>query len=83
MTLIRQITKSLIVFHSEQLFYFRQDTYTDQEVLDTSVRFNCRSRVYPMNLYIAILEIAKQELIQKPYIMNGMLMGKAHKANSQ
>ena len=37
--------------------------------MDTLDRFNCRSRVHPMDVYSVILEIAKQELIQKPYIM--------------
>ena len=32
-------------------------------------RFNCRSRLHPMNVYSVILEITKQELIQKPYTM--------------
>ena len=50
-------------------FYFRQDIYTDDEFLNTLDRFNCRSRVHPRNMYSVILEIAKQELIQKPYIM--------------
>ena len=37
--------------------------------MNTLDRFNCRSWVHPMNVYSVILEIAKQELIQKPYIM--------------
>ena len=37
--------------------------------MDTLDRFNCRSRVHPMNVYSVVLEIAKQELIQKPYTM--------------
>ena len=50
-------------------FFFSQDIYTDDEFLDTLDRFDCRSRVHPINVYSVILEIAKQELIQKPYVM--------------
>ena len=45
------------------------DVYTEEEFLDTIERLNCRSHVHPLNVYIVILELAKQELIQKPYIM--------------
>ena len=45
------------------------DVYTEEEFLDTMERLNCRSQVHPLNVYSVILELAKQELIQKPYIM--------------
>ena len=44
--------------------------YTLKKIfLDTMERLNCRSQVHPLNVYGVILELAKQELIQKPYIM--------------
>ena len=43
--------------------------YDDDDFLDILDRFNCKSRVTIMNVYGVILEIAKQELVQKPYIM--------------
>ena len=54
---------------SSFFYYISQDIYTDDEFLDTLDKFNCRSRVHPMNVYSVILKIAKQELIQKTYIM--------------
>ena len=32
-------------------------------------RLNCRIQVHPLNVYGVIFELAKQELIKKPYIM--------------
>ena len=43
--------------------------YDDDVFLDILDRFNCKSRVTIMNIYGVILETAKQELMQKPYIM--------------
>ena len=43
--------------------------YDNDDFLDIIDRFNCKSRVTIMNVYGAIPEIAKQELVQKPYIM--------------
>ena len=51
------------------LYNFSHDEYTEEEFLDTMERLNCRGQVYPLNVYGVILELAKQELIQKPYIM--------------
>ena len=51
------------------LYNFSHDVYTEEEFLDTMERLNCRSQVHPLNVYGVILESAKQELIQKPYIM--------------
>ena len=48
---------------------FRQDIFDDDEFIDILDRFNCRSRVCQLNVYGVILEIAKQELVQKPYLM--------------
>ena len=41
----------------------------DDDSLDILDQFNCKSRVFIMNVYGVILEIAKQELVQKSYIM--------------
>ena len=43
--------------------------YGEEEFLDILDRFNCRSNVTTFNVYGVILEIAQQELIQKPYLM--------------
>ena len=43
--------------------------YGDDDFLDILDRFNYKSRVTIMNVYGVILEIAKQELVQKPYMM--------------
>ena len=43
--------------------------YKDEEFIDVLERFNCRSRVCPLNVYGIILELARQELFQKPYLM--------------
>ena len=43
--------------------------YDDDDFLYILDQFNCKSRVTIMNVYWVILEIAKQELVQKPYIM--------------
>ena len=43
--------------------------YDDDDFLDILDRFNYKSRVTIMNVYGVILEIAKQELVQKPYMM--------------
>ena len=43
--------------------------YDDDDFLDILDQFNCKSRVTIMNVYGVILETAKQELVQKPYIM--------------
>ena len=51
------------------LYNFSHDVYTEEKFLDTMERLNCRSQVHPLNVYGVILELAKQELIQKPYIM--------------
>ena len=45
------------------------DVYTEKEFLDKMERLNRRSHVHPLNVYSVILELAKQKLIQKPYIM--------------
>ena len=42
--------------------------YDDDDFLDVLDRFNCKSRVTSMNVYGVILDTAKQELVQKPYI---------------
>ena len=42
--------------------------YDDDDFLDVLDRFNCKSRVTIMNVYGVILDTAKQELVQKPYI---------------
>ena len=51
------------------MYNFSQDIYTEEELLDTMEKLNCRSQGHPLNVYGVILELAKQELIQKPYIM--------------
>ena len=51
------------------LYNFSHDVYTEEEFLDTMERLNCRSQVHPLNVYGFMLELAKQELIQKSYIM--------------
>ena len=43
--------------------------YDDDDFLDILDRFNCKSRVTIMNVHGVILEIAKQELVQKPWVM--------------
>ena len=43
--------------------------YDEEDFLDVLDRFNCRTRITPLNVYGIILELAQQELIQKPYIM--------------
>ncbi|XP_057293155.1 uncharacterized protein LOC130621818 [Hydractinia symbiolongicarpus] len=43
--------------------------FEDEEFLDILDRFNCKSCVTIMNVYGVILEIARQELIQRPYLM--------------
>ena len=43
--------------------------YDDDDFLDISDRFNCIPKVTIMNGYGVILEFAKQELVQKPYMM--------------
>ena len=37
--------------------------------IDFLDRYNCRSRVHPLNVYGAIIELSRQEIIQKPYLM--------------
>ena len=51
------------------LYNFSHDLYTEEEFLDTMERLNCRSQVHPLNACNVKLELAKQELVQKPYIM--------------
>ena len=51
------------------LYNFSHDIYTEEKFLDTMERLNCRSQVHPLNVYGVILELVKQQLIQKPYIM--------------
>lgn len=43
--------------------------FEDEEFLDILDRINCKSRVTIMNVYGVILDIARQELIQRPYLM--------------
>ena len=43
--------------------------YESDELLDILERFNCRKKVCALNIYGTIVEIARQEIIQKPYIM--------------
>ena len=45
------------------------DIYEDEDFLELIDRFNCRSRVQPVNIYGVVPELAQQELIQKPYLM--------------
>ena len=46
-----------------------ENVISSDEFLDFLDQFNCRSRVTPLNVYGIILELAQQELIQKPYLM--------------
>ena len=45
------------------------DIYEDEDFLELLDRFNCQSRVHPLNVNVVVLELAQQELIQKPYLM--------------
>ena len=45
------------------------DIYEDEECMGVLERFNCRSRVCTLNAYSTILELARQELFQEPYLM--------------
>ena len=45
------------------------DIYEDEDFLELLDRFNCQSRVHPLNVNGVVLELAQQELIQKPYLM--------------
>ena len=57
------------VKRNSNLYNFSHDAYTEEEFLDTMERLNCRSQVHPLNVYSVILQLLKQELIQKPYLM--------------
>ena len=46
-----------------------QATIYNEQDLDALDRFNCRTRITPLNVYGIILKLVQQELIQKPYIM--------------
>ena len=54
---------------SSKLCNFSHDVYTEEEFLNKIETLNCCSQVHPLNVYSVIIELAKQELIQKPYIM--------------
>ena len=43
--------------------------YDDEEFIELLDRYNCRSKVHALNVYGIILELAQQELIQKPFLM--------------
>ena len=43
--------------------------YDDDDFLDILDRFNCKKRVTIMNVFGVLPEFAKQELVQKPYII--------------
>ena len=45
------------------------DIYEDEDFFELLDRFNCQSRVHPLNVNGVVLELAQQELIQKPYLM--------------
>lgn len=45
------------------------DIYNDEEFVDLLDRYNCRTRVHPLNVYGVIIELAQQEIVQKPYLM--------------
>ena len=51
--------------------YLKKDCFPDDndELLDFLERFNCRSAVSSENLRKLLIEIANQELIQKPHVM--------------
>ena len=53
----------------EALKTINADMYEDENLLEFLDRFNCRSRVHPLNVYGVVLELAQQEPIQKPYLM--------------
>ena len=44
---------------------FRENIYEDDEPLEVLDRFNRRIRVHTMDIYSVVLELTKQELIQK------------------
>ena len=48
---------------------FLPSVYEDEEFTDVLERFNCRSRVFPLNVYDIILELVRQKLWQKSYLM--------------
>ena len=50
------------------LFKFSQEVYTEEEFSDTMERLNYHSQVHPFNVYGSKLKLAKQKLIQKPYM---------------
>ena len=53
----------------ESLKTTNADIYEDEDFLELLDRFNCRSRVHPLNVYGVVLELAQQKLILKPYLM--------------
>ena len=59
----------MYIFGDSTHYFFSENIFEDDELLEVLDRFNCRTRVHAMNIYSVVLELAKQELIQKPYIM--------------
>lgn len=53
----------------EALKTTNQGIYKDEDFIDLLDRYNCRSSVNPLNVYGVVLELAQQEIIQKPFIM--------------
>ena len=51
--------------------YLQKDCFPEEseELLEFLERFNCRTTVSPQNLRKVLIEIANQELIQKPHVM--------------
>ena len=63
------LSSIVVVKLYSNLYNFSHDVYTEEELLDTMERLNCRIQMHPLNVYGVVLELVKQELIQKPYIM--------------
>ena len=47
-------------------------SFENEEFLDFLDQFNCRTKVASNNVQVVIVEIARQEIIQKPHIMASM-----------
>lgn len=45
------------------------DFYEEEDFLDILDQFKCKTRVTSLNVYGVILELARQELIQRPFLM--------------
>jgi len=63
------LSKGEEVLVLEALKTENENIYDDPDFQEILERFNCRSRVHPLNVYGIFVELARQEIVQRPFSM--------------